>query len=466
MKKFTFPTPNSLEIYIESGQPLNIIDELTDQTLLIYVCDQILNANTNNFKLWVNVALKLLDFPPDQILLNYANRDGITALILVSGVDVDVALKILENKEEDININSVEKDNGMNALMYACTEDTEDVALKMLEFPSIVISLKHINKNGYTPLMIACEENINEIALTMIDQYPTDALNIFQKNNSGQTAFDLALDNNLVEVYRILDELMREIERNDNLYGHKEEEEIVWGKGDMPIVPDLPENDIIIDTSKDGYDPILLENKNIAEFINEDDDNIVISYEDKEFLLSKSIINQQLNEGIVFECLRAEGIQNSTNIVQNLPLFNLKIIGIDVPTDKVGIWPEFIYLDGIANILNSENKYYHVIPLLDKMIISVVSLNELRKIKIESNGTARYGPGNGPGYGALHCQSGQGGLAGVIVPAKANISGGKKTKRKTTTKRKTMKRNKKKTNKKNKKRKKYLKSLKNIKYKK
>lgn len=454
MKKFTFPTPNSLETYIESGQPLNIIDELTDQTLLIYICDQILNSNSNNFKLWVNVALKLLDFPPDQILLNYANRDGVTALILVSGVDVDVSLKILENNVENININSVEINNGMNALMYACTEDTEDVALKMLEFPTIIISIKHINKNGYTPLMIACEENINEIALTMIDQYPTEALNIFQKNNSGQTAFDLALNNESVEVYRILDQLMREMERNDNLYGRKEEEEeIVWGKGDIPIINDLPENDKIIDTTKEGYDPILLENKNIAEFINEDDDNIVISYEDKEFLLSKSIINQQLQEGIVYECLRAEGIKNPTNIVKNLPLFNLKIIGIDVPTDKIGIWPEFIYLDGIVNILNSENKYFHVIPLLNKMLVSVISLNEVRKI----------GSIQGSGYGSLHCQNGQGGLAGVIVPAKANISGGKKKIRKTTTKRKTMKRNKK-TNKKNKKtnkkNKKYLKSMK------
>jgi hypothetical protein len=186
----------------------------------------------------------------------------------------------------------------------------------------------------------------------------------------------------------------------------------------MPIVPDLPENDKIIDTTKEGYDPILLENKNIADFINEDNDNIVISYEDKEFLLSKSIINQQLQEGIVFECLNAEGNTDTSNIVQNLPLFNLKIIGIDVPRDKIGIWPEFIYLDGIANILNSENKYYHVIPLLDKMLVSVISLNEVKKI----------GSTHGPGYGALHCQNGQGGLAGVIVPAKANISGGKKKK--------------------------------------
>jgi hypothetical protein len=447
MTKFSFSTPNSLEIYIDSGQPLNIIDELTDQTLLIYVCDQILNSNPNNYQLWVNIALKILDFPPDQILLNYANRDGITALILVSGVDVDVSLKILENNENEININSVEKDNGMNALMYACTEDTEDVALKMLEFPSIIISIKHINKNGYTPLMIACEENINEIALTMIDQFPTEALHIFQKNNSGKTAFDLALDNDLVEVYRILDQLMREIEINDNLYENDEDEEkkqIVWGHVDMPMVPDLPENDKVIDMRKEGYDPILLENKNIAVFINEDDDNIVISYENKEFLLSKSIINQQLQEGIVFECLHAEGNKDTSKIVKNLPLFNLKIIGIDVPTDKIGIWPEFIYLDGIANILNSEHKYYHVIPLLDKILVSVISFNELRKIEIEieSNGVTRIGPG----YGSLHCQNGQGGLAGVIVPAKANISGGKKKKRKTM-KRKTMKRHKK-TNKK------------------
>ena len=447
MKKFTFPTPNSLETYIDSGQPLNIIDELTDQTILMYVCDQILNSNPSNYQLWVNIALKILDFPPNQILLNYANRDGITALILVSGVNVDVSLKILENNEKEINLNSVEKDNGMNALMYSCTEDTEDVALKLLEFPSIIISLKNINKNGYTPLMIACEENMNEIALTMIDFYPTDALNIFQKNNSGQTAFDLALNNEnneSREVGRILNQLMREIEINDDLYGRPDKKEIVWGHADMPTVQDLPENDKIIDTTKEGYDPILLENKNITEFINEDEDNIVISYEDKEFLLSKSVIIQQIQEGIVFECLRAEGNKETSNIIKNLPLFNLKIIGIDIPTNKIGLWPEFIYLDGIANILNSENKYYQVLPLLDKMLVSVISLNELRKIEIEieSNGSIR----TGPGYGSLHCQNGQGGLAGIIVPAKSSILGGKKKKRKISTRStKTIKRRKKTT---------------------
>jgi len=428
-----FPNPDALVTYINSGNPLNIIDHSSD-TLLLYVCTQILQSD--NYKVWADVALKMLDFTPEQIILGYANREGITALILVSGVNNEVSLKMLEHTDTEVNLNSVEQNNKMNALMYSCTEETEDVALKMLEFPSIVISLQNINNNGYTPLMLACEEGLNEIALAMLDTYPTDKLNIFQKNNSGKTAFDLALDNDLVEVYRILNEIMNEIERNDSIYGNNnndvmidEDRNHLWAERDMPIIPSYQEP--IIDISKSGYDAVMLEERNIKEYIEEDKNNIVISYEGKYYLLTRSVIERQFEDGIVFECIKAEGIKNPTNIVQNLPLFNIKIIGIDIPTDKTGIWPEFIYLDGMKNVLTSEDQYFSVIPLADKMLVTVISFHEAKKI----------GSGLGSAAGSLHCQNGQGGMAGIIVQANPilAVTGGKRKKRGTMKKKKYFK---------------------------
>jgi len=192
--------------------------------------------------------------------------------------------------------------------------------------------------------------------------------------------------------------------------------EYPWAQRDMPILPAFPEQ--VINTSLNGYDPFLLEERNIKEYLDEDKDNIVILYEEKNYLLSRSIIERQWESGIVFECLQAEGEKHPTNVVQNLPLFNLKIIGIDIPQDKIGLWPEFIYLDGMQNIINSPTKeqYFSIIPLVDKMLISVISLNEAKK----------WGTGQGSGLGALHCQNGQGGMAGIIVSAKPISVGGKR----------------------------------------
>jgi len=431
-----FPNPETLINYINSGNPLNIVDT-NSNTLLLYVCTQILYSKDRK---WVNVAMKMLDFTPEQINLGYANPDGLTALILVSGANNEIALQILKHTSEEINLNFVEKNNLMNALMHACNPDSEEVALKMLEFPSIVISLQQININGYTPLMTACEESLSEVALTMIDKFPTDKLNIFQKGNDGKTAFQLALDNDLREVYMLLNQMMDEEERNSNMYRGEEDEEEVnqpkWAQGIMPEIPTTIQEQVI-DTSKNGYDPFMLEERNIKDYIDEDKDNIVILYEDKYYLLTKSVVEKQINDGIVFECIKAEGIKNPNNIVENLPLFNIKIIGIDIPTDKTGIWPEFIYFDGIRNIISSESQYFTVIPLVDKMLVSVISLNEATKI----------GSGLGSAAGSLHCQNGQGGMAGIIIPAKPILTttGGRRKKRGTVKRKKyltkTQKRN-------------------------
>ena len=100
-----FPDPETLVTYINAGNPLNIIDRVSD-TLLIYVCTEVLQSDNNK---WSDVAMKMLQYTPEQINLGYANSEGITALILVSGVDNDIALKILEYSDVEINLNSVEK---------------------------------------------------------------------------------------------------------------------------------------------------------------------------------------------------------------------------------------------------------------------------------------------------------------------------------------------------------------------
>jgi len=210
-----------------------------------------------------------------------------------------------------------------------------------------------------------------------------------------------------------------------------------WGNKDMPPIPSYPKQIIDIDTQ--GFDPFLMDNQKISDYIKEDPkENVVIIYNGKYYLSTRAIIDQQEEEALVYECIEGDK-KRYENIIGNLPLYNIKKIGIDISSDNaVGVEPEYIYMDGIENLLISQDfwPYYSIIALPDKILVSVISQNEALKI----------GTDLGSGVSALHCQAGQGGLAGIMVKAYPNkeVIGGRKTKRKTLRKkRKIVKKNKK-----------------------
>jgi len=427
-----FPDTKSLETYIDDNNPLDIIDTNSD-TILIYVSTHILYDRDS--QPWVEVALKILDHTPEEIKLNYQAPNGLTAFILVSGINDEIVMKMLSFGAEAVNINAIEKNNKNNALMYACQSAESDQALAMLAFPSISESLKVINIIGETPLIIATSQGLNEVVQKMLE-FPPEVLQLFHTDNNGNTALDLSVDSLSNATSRELESIMRDYEgsemdipndndNNDSNNNNNSRSQMrPFAEGEMPTLPNIPEQ--IIDNSQEGFNPIMREDENIAEYLNENkEDNIVILYQDKNYLLSKSTIQRQLEDGIVFECINAEGIKDPPNIIKNLPLFNIKIIGIDIPTDRVGLDPEFIYLDGIQYILDNNHQYYSVVPLMDKILVSVMSLHEIKKVGTDAGSAA----------GSLHCQNGQGGMAGIIVPANVTNSGGKRKNKKTKSRR-------------------------------
>ena len=80
-------------------------------------------------------------------------------------------------------------------------------------------------------------------------------------------------------------------------------------------------------------------------------------------------------------------------------------------------------MDGIDELLTSKDSwpYYSIIPLSDKILVSIISKNEALKI----------GTSLGSGVSALHCQAGQGGLAGILIKAYPNkeVVGGRKNRK-------------------------------------
>jgi hypothetical protein len=200
-----------------------------------------------------------------------------------------------------------------------------------------------------------------------------------------------------------------------------------WAEREMPPLPNYPKQ--ILDVNEMGTDPMMMESRNIKEYLDEDKvDNIAILFNDKIYLSSRSIIEQQENDALVYECLEADK-KSFPNIVGNLPLYNIKKIGVEETA------PEYIYMGGIDSLMTDENwQLYSILPIPNKILVSVISYNEAQKV----------GTDQGSGVSALHCQNGQGGVAGIIVKAYPNITGGRKKRSK------TMKRKKSKTMKKRK----------------
>jgi len=207
----------------------------------------------------------------------------------------------------------------------------------------------------------------------------------------------------------------------EELSNPKKDEIKNWGEGVIPPTPDYPKQ--IIDINANGYDPTMMEDVKVEDYLKEDKkDNIAILYNGKTYLTSRSIIEQQENDAIIYECLEG-GMKTKeklySNVIGNLPLYNIKKIGIDISSDNAaGIEPEYIYMNGIDELLedNDNWQYYSIIPLLDKQLVSVISLSEAAKLGSDFSGVS-----------ALHCQAGQGGLAGIMVKAyPSTTSGGKK----------------------------------------
>ena len=191
-----------------------------------------------------------------------------------------------------------------------------------------------------------------------------------------------------------------------------------WAERDMPPIPkyDKP----VININGQGKDPIMRETRSIKEYLEEDKkDNIAVLYNGNVYLTSRSIIEQQENDALVYECLQAD-MKDFPNIVGNLPLYNIKKIGLDISSDNAaGVEAEYIYIDGIDALFEEDWQLYAIIPLVDKQLVSIISFNEAQKV----------GTTQGSGMSAVHCQQGQGGLAGIIVKADPASAGGRRRKR-------------------------------------
>jgi ankyrin repeat protein len=435
-----FPNEDSLIKYINENRALNITQN--GCSLLLFAC----------IKKYQTAAIKMLEKNPSQLNLSLV-KDGKTALNVACYYGlVGVIDKLLDLNSIDILLNYGDS-NGDTPISIICkiknpisVNDKIDLLEKILDIHYTDLDLSKQNKQGNTPLMLMCSNpDLEDIALKTVTDYDLDRLNINAVNKNGENAETIAYENVMYLVYQEIIRLKRrhmpeeyEDEEDNRMLNEQHEnssydyeddddynEDAHGAIGDMPEIPEFKQQ--MIDLTKEAYDAIDLKNIKIQDYLNENKDNIVIKVGDEYYLSNREDIARQQNDAIVFECKNVN-IKEPYNIITNLPLYNFKMIGINVPPEKVGIIPEYIYYymknvngsneNGIQYVLDSNDQLFSVIPLHNKMLVSVISANEFN-----------IGP-NVILSGSLHCQAGQGGLSGIIVKAYAS-KGGKKSRKRT-----------------------------------
>lgn len=130
---------------------------------------------------------------------------GTSALIYACKNNMeDVALRLIKNNAD---VNVINK-QGHTALLWACGKKMSSVALKLISKCTKNVIEQATNTFGETPLLVACQNQMNDVALEMIKKSD----NISYVTNEGQTAFQWAVHNEMTQVIHAM------LNHDDNIF--------------------------------------------------------------------------------------------------------------------------------------------------------------------------------------------------------------------------------------------------------
>jgi hypothetical protein len=356
-------TVADLEAFVEGGGDLSLQND-KGNTALMLAC---LRKNAN-------VALKILEFTPEQNNLGAQNNNVDTALTITCYRKLEnVALKILDFTPEQNNLCS-QTSTDDTALIIACGYLLKNVALKILEFTPEQNNLGAQNKLEITALMMACDKNLENVALKMLDFTP-EQNNLSAQAKFGKTALDYAKEKGLQNVVKKINAIM-------------DSDKIRF---------------INITKTIENYDPIMMETEKITihKYIAESHDNIVFRYgngnesgtEYKYFFTKMSYIMNNQDSNILYPCKTASGVIGD-NYLLDKPLYNVKGIGLLIDP---------VYF---KTIVENKNGQLFVIEETGKTVPSVVS-----KSVVEG----------GTWVSSAHCQEGQGTKVNTVYVATPSL---------------------------------------------
>jgi len=239
---------NKIEVIIdENNNAIEDINfELIEPNIMICYESKGVEIDYNNIftsvdTIITNTAItKNIDKIPEYIKRIIIDGETVMQLMMKEEHKID---KIIE-KCEIININYINNNNGNTALIYACKENMESTALKLLE--KVDININHVNNSGNTALMYACLKNMEKTALNLLERENINVnkvnrynynsaltfacsnkmefvalkllekpdININQVNKQNETALKIAKRNNLTEIITKLKKINKNLIKN------------------------------------------------------------------------------------------------------------------------------------------------------------------------------------------------------------------------------------------------------------
>ncbi len=227
----------------------------------------------------IEIANALIDSGMGNLNHIQNNRDslGLTALYLaVFDGNSELALKIIATGE---GLPGHPNYEGVTPLILACDQNMDDVANTLIDTGNADIGAAN-NVDGRTALIYACQNNMTDVAIKLIN---TGNSAPFLVDFDGDTALDLAIQNNNQQLINILTPLTRETE--------------------------------FVDLNANGFHAASGENKNIQEFLSSNYTNICFLVDGKYYLTTLQELNTQMVDtiNIKYACIQAGENQYDEN---------------------------------------------------------------------------------------------------------------------------------------------------------
>jgi ankyrin repeat protein len=339
-------TSGLLRMILDYGANVDTLDKNGDTVL--FCASEIGFANTVKI---------LLDYGAD---VNVKNNYGDTALIIAVTYNQPEIVTILLMNGADVNANN---NDGYTALNVANNNGNVEIVTMLLKQEAEMVFMRESlkkeadmnakNADGNTALMLASRDGRAEIVTKLLEM----RADVNVKNNDDETALKFARDNVHKEIIQKLILVRDKVSLKKNVNNQFD--------GLKPI----------------EYDPILMEDVNFCEYVNEkqdkNKDNLLFFFSDvaskiqfaffKKSILKTLIADDIDSDKIIYQCKNTDiAFQPRDENIIGGPALNMDIMGL------FGVMVPLSYLD---EVVNGEHQIFVIEPTNANKTMPIASLN-------------------------------------------------------------------------------------------
>jgi hypothetical protein len=312
---------------------------------------------------------------PNNNFLTIIYNDYSPLMFAIDNQEIDLSLFIIKKFSSYNILLNYKNNDGITAIMLACQYGFIGLSIEILNiakrYGHHYISLESQDTQGNSALIYSCKLMSNTIALEILE-FDNDICNINAINNDGHSAYDIVFNNYDITNSIILNK-MNEMLNRTSFYNQSFQNPKTNLNSKISIELGISCMNEQINIYKSNYnkdifikiatDPILIEDDiTVKEYIESCNDNIIFQYQNSYFMSKKSIIKNISNKAIYYE-------YNNKIYTEN-PLYHMNKIGINIG---------FVYYEQIEKIIHpSCKKQIYIlsdIPL--KIINSVISNKDI-----------------------------------------------------------------------------------------